>query len=203
MHDKASAAITAALSQNWEAAIALNKEILSTEENDIEALSRTAYAHMKLGNRQEAQTLYEKIILLDQYNIVAKKNLERLKTLPIGMIPQKTGEKNNAVSPRSYIEEPGKTRTVSLMNIAPASVLSCVCIGDTVFLHAKKHSIEVRDGQKTYLGAIPDDVTFRLLSLMNAGNTYGACIKNLQKKSLSIFLYEISRSKTCNPSARL
>jgi hypothetical protein len=43
------------------------------------------------------------------------------------------------------------------------------------------------------LGAIPDDISFRLIRCLKAGNTYHIFIKNISKNNLNIFIREISR----------
>lgn len=78
---------------------------------------------------------------------------------------------------------------------APKNTICRLRIAMTVNLYPKKHSIDVRSESKTYLGALPDDIAFRLLRFLKAGNTYHACIKNICKNSISIFVREISRGK--------
>ena len=99
------------------------------------------------------------------------------------------------LSPNLFIEEPGKTKTIILTNIAPVNVLSQLSIGDTVVLTAKKHSIEVRDINKTYIGALPDDLAFRLLRFLKGGNSYHVCIKNTAKNNVTVFIRETKRGK--------
>ncbi len=189
-------AITAALAHNWEEAIAVNKQILQEKKDDISALSRLAYAYLQLGKINDAKRIYHQILSLDHFNTIAQKNLEKINSLPkrfkINPYEQcKTG----SLSPNLFLEEPGKTKTVSLTNIAPSSILSKLSVGDTVIICPKKHSIEIRDERKVYLGALPDDVAFRLIRLIKGGNCYHACIKNVTKNSISIFLKETKRGK--------
>ncbi|MBI2616807.1 tetratricopeptide repeat protein [Candidatus Gottesmanbacteria bacterium] len=196
MHDSTSIAIQAALTHDWEKAIELNQEILKDNKNDISTLNRLGYAYTQLGELEEARRLYRKILALDKYNLIAQKNLERINTL---FKTKKRGNRkksqHNSLSPGLFIEEPGKTKTVHLINIAPANFTSHLDIGDIVSLCPKKHSIEVRDGDNTYIGALPDDISFRLLRFLQAGNTYQVCIKNVEKRNVSIFIREIKRGK--------
>lgn len=188
-------AINAALCCDWNKAISLNKTILQENKNDIQALNRSAYALMQVGKIKEAKKFYHKILSLDRFNHIALKNLERINSFP------KTGKKetNQKVrltpSPSLFLEEPGKTKTIALINIAPSSVCSRLCISDVVTLHPKRHSIEVRDQNNTYLGALPDDIAFKLLRFLKSGNLYETCIKNVQKKNITIFIREIKRGK--------
>ena len=195
MFDLSQQAINAALSYNWENAISINEKIIEENENDIDALNRLAYAYIQIGKIEKAKKNYRKVLSLDQYNFIAQKNLNRINSMPKGskVFPQSC--KNINLSPSLFIEEPGKTKTVSLTHIAPASIISKLHIGETVMLRAKKHSIEVRDQSKNYLGAIPDDIAFRLIRFLKAGNSYLINIKNVQKNCLAVFIREIKRGK--------
>lgn len=187
-------AIDAALSQDWEKAISTNSEILKVKEADIEALSRLAYAYLKMNKIDKAKKIYHSILSIDKYNFVAQKNLDKINSPPKNK--NFTASKTNTqLSPHLFIEEPGKTKTVTLTNIAPISTLSKLSIGDTVILYPKKHSIEIRDSGKTYLGALPDDIAFRLLKFLKAGNLYHVLVKNIAKNSISVYVRELARGK--------
>lgn len=196
MHDLPSNAIAAALEHDWEKAISINLEILKGNKADISALNRLGYAYTQLGRFEEAKKLYRKILSIDRYNLIAQKNLERITAISKtkkGVARKKS--QHNSLSPGLFIEEPGKTKTVSLINIAPATVISHLDIGDIVTLVPKKHAIEVRDADSTYIGALPDDISYRLLRFLRAGNLYQACIKNVVKGGLTIFIREVKRGK--------
>lgn len=188
-------AINAALEQDWAKAVTANEEIIKKNENSIDALSRLAYAYTQLGKIEKAKKLYRTILSLDRYNFIAKKNLDKISSLS-GKSQTYIQKKSPAIlSPRLFLEEPGKTKSIVLKNVAPTSVISKFRIGDTVTLHPKKHSIEIRDQEKTYIGAIPDDITFRLLRFIKAGNLYHVCVKNTEKNSVSVFIREVKRGK--------
>lgn len=189
-------AIQAALTHNWEQAINVNKIILKENENDIGALSRLAYAYLQVGKIKEAKRIYHKILTLDHYNTIAQKNLDKINSLPKRFkVNPAVQNKTNGLTPNLFLEEPGKTKTVTLTNIAPTSIISKLSVGDTVMFFPKKHSIEVRDLHKVYLGALPDDIAFRLLRFIKAGNCYHVCIKNVIKNSISVFIKETKRGK--------
>ena len=182
-------AIKAALVSNWEEAIKLNKSILSESPEDIDALNRSGYAFFKLGKVKEARAQFRKALKIDRYNPVASKNLKRLKKIK-KVEPQKQG---TSVSPSLFLEEPGKTKTVILVKIAPQKILSSLSIGQLVLLRSKRYAIEVRMEDKTYLGAIPDDLSFHLRKLIKKGYQYQALIKNVKENFLSVFLREIKK----------
>lgn len=195
MSDLSQQAINAALSYNWVNAISINEKIIEENENDIDALNRLAYAYIQIGEIEKAKKNYRKVLSLDRYNFIAQKNLNRINSMPKGSKILPLPCNNINLSPSLFIEEPGKTKTVSLTHVAPASIISKLHIGETVMLRAKKHSIEVRDQNKNYLGAIPDDIAFRLIRFLKAGNSYLINIKNVQKNCLAVFIREIKRGK--------
>lgn len=188
-------AIKAALYNDWETAISSNKDILKDNEDDINALCRLAYAFIQIGKINDAKSIYGKILSIDKYNLIAQKNLEKIKSLPKNYKSHIHEKPKSPLSPGLFIEEPGKTKTVSLINTAPCSVISNLDVGDQVILQHKKHSIEVRDNNKTYLGALPDDVSFRLLRLLKGGNNYDVYVKSATKNNVSIFIREVKRGK--------
>lgn len=185
-------AIAAALKQNWDEAIRLNVEIIKKDKASVEALNRLGFAYLKKCSINDARLSYQKVLKLDPYNQIAQKNLER-----IGILKSKslTSLPAVALSPLTFLEEPGKTKIVECVNIAPISVLSAITCGQNVVLKPKNHTVEVRTDDGTYLGALPDDLSFRLIKLTAAGNTYKVIVKSVNKKKLMIFLRETKRGK--------
>lgn len=194
MSDQTSTAIQAALANDWEKAISINKSILKENPDDVNTMNRLAFALTQIRKLDEAKKLYKKILKVDKYNTIAHKNLEKIESYPKS---NKTQLQNKiySLSPSLFIEEPRKTKTVTLTDIAPSSILSHINIGDETRLVPKRHSLEVRTCNKVYLGALPDDIAFRLLRLIKAGNTYQVNIKNVSKNSISVFIREIKRGK--------
>lgn len=186
------AAIEAALSQNWKEAIRLNLAILKQTKNDVEALSRLAYAYLKSGHIKEAKKIYEKVLSLDQYNKIAEKNLSKLSTLKKKNLEFDGG---GMISPMMFLEEPGITKIVDCIHIAPPQTLSTLSTGQEVTLKSKNHCIEIRTTQNTYLGALTDDISFRLLRLVKAGNTYRAIVKSVEKNALKVLIRETARGR--------
>lgn len=185
-------AINAALKLNWEEAVKLNSEIIKEDKFNTEAINRLAFAYLKLGKVSEAKTSYEKVLKLDPYNQIASKNLER-----IGAIKSKTFTESRelAMSPLTYLEEPGKTKIAECVNIAPLTTLSALSCGQNVILKPRNHTVEVRTDSGTYLGALPDDLSFRLIKLTAAGNIYQTLVKSVGKKKLLLFIREVKRGK--------
>lgn len=184
-------AIAAALVQDWKKAIAINTAILKTEKTDLDALCRLGFAYLKSGEILHAKRIYQKVLDLDQYNQIATKNLKKLST-----IKKKDIEEGSVgiMSPMIFLEEPGKTKIVECVHVAPSNVLSTLSAGQEVTLNVKKHGVEVRSGQ-SYIAALPDDMSFKLNKMIAGGNTYQAIVKAVDKKSVKILLRELSRGK--------
>ncbi len=185
-------AISAALNQDWKKAIQCNLALLEDDPDNIEAHNRLAYAYLKNGNIEKAKSTYKKVLKIDKYNPIATKNLKWLSNLNRADIQKQV---TISTSPNIFLEEPGKTKIVTLVNPAPNRILCNLASAQKVHLVPKKHSIEVRNDSETYLGALPDDLSFRLLKLITAGNIYDAYIKNVTNNSISIFIRELKRGK--------
>lgn len=185
-------AIKSALSQDWKKAIACNLTLLESKPDDIEALNRLAYAYLKRGYIEKAKTIYKKVLKLDKYNSIATKNFKWLSNLTRADIHR---QEVTASSPNIFLEEPGKTKIVTLVNPAPNKILCNLTTAQKVYLMSKKHAIEVRDNHDTYIGALPDDLSYRLLKFISAGNHYDVYVKNISNNSITVFIRELKRGK--------
>lgn len=188
----ASDAIHAALAQDWKQAVTINTAMLKTNKDDIETLCRLGFAYLKTGQLAQAKRIYQKVLTLDKYNQIATKNLKKLTTLKKKDV---TSEQQNQLSPMIFLEEPGKTKIVECVHVAPSNVLSGLAAGEEVFLKVKQHAVEIRSANQTYLAALPDDMSFKLNKMIAGGNTYQAIVKSVDKKSLKVLLRELTRGK--------
>lgn len=187
--DLAQKAIQAAISGNWELAEKLNRQILKDTPHDVEALNRLARASGELGRIKEAQKAYQKVLSLDRFNTIATRGLERLKVRKARekIIPQ-TVETH-------FLEEPGKTKTVSLIHLGGEKVLAQLNTGEEVRLVPGSHRISVQTVGSLYIGRLPDDLSARLLKLIRGGNNYQALVKSAEPGQVRIFLREVARAK--------
>jgi len=185
-------AVKEALEQNWEKAVELNKEILAIQPEDIPTLNRLGFALTRLGEVEEAKKTFETVLKYDRYNPIAKKNIQKLTSL-------KPGSKiSNGVKPQqlrtSFIEEPGKTKTATLVRTAAMDVLIHITTGMSVKLVAKKRRVSVETHEGQYIGCIPDDIGLRLEKLLKVGYRYETNIKSAEDKYVSVFIREVERS---------
>lgn len=186
-------AINAALKGDWREAIRLNNETLKKNEHNLDALNRLGYAYLKLGQLTNAKSTFQKVLTLDPYNQIALKNSKLA-----GVIKKKDIARTNShtdLSPLSFLEDPGKTKIVSCVNLAPHEILSLLSPGQEIYLKAKNHVVELRDKGSTYLAALPDDISFKLIKLLGAGNTYQVIVKGVNKNSLVVLIRELTRGK--------
>ena len=103
-------AIDCSLKCLWDEAIDLNLEILSQNPDDIASLNRLAKCYLQLGDKKSAKAAYQKVLEHDKYNAVALKNLKTL-NLAVATVP-------NELVREDFIENPGMTRTSSLIKVA-------------------------------------------------------------------------------------
>lgn len=185
-------AIASALAQNWKEAIRQNLILLKTDKTNISLLNRLGFAYLQNGQLTLAKKTFLRVLKLDPYNQIAEKNLKKL-----GVVRQKDilKTKRAEVAPLSFLEEPGKTKIVDCVNPAPLAALSTVYPGEVVELKARNHVVEVRSSRHIYLGALPDDLSYRLIKFLAVGNTYQTLVKSVRKNSLIIFIREVSRGK--------
>ncbi len=189
----AQAAIAAALTHNWKEAIHVNTQLLKENPNDIAALNRLGYAYVQNGQRTLAKTTFERVLKLDAYNQIAlkhTKNLGSVKKKVMATLPSAPH-----ISPLSFLEEPGVTKIVACVNLAPSQTLAALTPGMEMILKTRNHCVEVRLSPNMYVAALPDDLSYKLLRLMASGNAYQAIVKSVDKKSLILMLREVTRGK--------
>jgi tetratricopeptide (TPR) repeat protein len=181
-------AINLALSGKWEESIKINREIICQNPEDTEALNRLARAYAEIGKKSEACEFTKKVLKIDPVNPIALKCLEKWKN----------GRENgihsqNHFSTETFLEEPGKTKLVSLLNIGDGKIFAGLDPGEEVklFCHAHKVSINTLDGK--YIGRLPDDLAARLRNLIKSGNKYQVLMKSVDPKEIKVFIRELEK----------
>lgn len=193
-------AVKAALDGRWQEAIEANKTVLKEEPKNIQALNRLGFAYMQLSEFSLAKQTYSQVIRSDKFNPIATKCLDRLAQLE-STKDHSNGKKTINPTPRhsaSFLEEPGKTKTISLVRPGQANFLFNLNPGDLVNLISKKKRVSVESLSGEYIGCIPDDIGLKLAKLIIQGYQYKAYIKSANSKQVSIFVREISRPSNSN-----
>lgn len=185
-------AVQAMLQGDWKNAASLNKTILRENPEDINALNRLAFVFTSIGKVKDAKITYKKVLKLDALNQIAMRNIKKL----INLSPKKI--KNNKISSQyvnyTFIEETGKTKIVSLVNIAQPKIIALLTTGQPLAIIIKRSKIFIQDLDKQYLGVLPDDIGKRLIKLMKGGNAYSTCVRSASQRNVSIFVKEVKRA---------
>ena len=167
-------AIALAMQGRWREAVAVNKSLIESFPNDVDACNRLGRAYMELGEYSRAREAYSRALEVDPYNTIAKKNLYRLSHLREGMVGSE--DAFHKVEPQNFIEETGKAGVVNLYHLAPREMVVKVVAGDSVYLKVDGSSLIVQDGRGEYLGQVEPKHGQRLIKLMKGGNKYTATV---------------------------
>ncbi len=182
-------AIQTALAGDWDGAIKINEELLVENPNDIDTMNRLAFAWSSMGNIKKAKAVYQQVLDIDEHNPIATRNIKRLNG--------SDGKQFTSAAPLTFsnlfIEEPGKTKVVELINLADKKTLTMFRSGEKVELQTKRMKIFVMSQQKHFIGMLPDDLGKRLIKLIEAGNQYETFIKSSQENKVIIFIREVKR----------
>jgi hypothetical protein len=183
-------AIVLAMEGRWQESIDINKSIIEHFPNDVDAHNRLGKAYMELADYTNAKEAYDRALALDQYNNIAKKNLQRLAHLA-NEKPAAGGVKSEKADPNLFIEEIGKAGIVNLYQIASPERLVKMMAGDKVILKPQGSSLVVDTVHGEYLGLVPSKQGQRLVKLMEGGNKYTAAVVSSNENIISVIIREI------------
>ncbi len=180
-------AIQAVKDSDWKNAVLINQEILEQSPKNLEAMNRLGLAYLKLKKEKEAKKVFKNVLKLDRSNIIANKHIKKLKN------KEKTPDvifNHNA----DFIEEPGKSKIISLHRLTSSSQLAKLKVGQECHLQIKNRYISIIDDKQKHIGALPEDISFRLSKLINDGNQYSCVIYKIDDKQCCVQLKESYRS---------
>ncbi|HEX6976737.1 MAG TPA: tetratricopeptide repeat protein [Patescibacteria group bacterium] len=175
-------AITAALNGDWHQAVKVNTQILQIEPDNIDALNRIARAYCEIGNVEKAKRTSKKVLKIDPFNGIACKCLKKWERVNV------TNGSSSKTGPLAFLEEPGKTKIVKLINLGDSKIIANLDCGDEVRLIPHSHSVSVTTMEGKHVGKIPDDLAMRLINLMRNGGTYQTLIKVAEPEGVKIFI---------------
>jgi tetratricopeptide (TPR) repeat protein len=179
-------AIQLAIQSRWEEAEQLNRQLLATFPEDVDANNRLGKALTELGRYAEARASYARAVELDPANAIARKNLTRLAALGESAPPPTAGEK---IDPHLFVEEIGKSGVSELQQPA-RDILARMTAGDRVHLRREDKRLIAENSRGEYLGAVESRVALRLTKLIDGGNSYSAAIASLSDRSARIIIKE-------------
>ena len=184
-------AITAAKAADWSTANQFNAEILDLEPHNIGALNRQAICALQLGDLDQARANYRLVLDLEPSNPIASKKLKELENkksvAEVNITPK--------FSTQQFIEEPSKSKIISLHRLAGKNILEKLHTGQELALKTKNRYISVETTDKVYLGSLPEDISLRLAKLIASGNQYSCQIHSFSHNSCKVFIKEIFRSE--------
>ena len=180
-------AISLAMESHWEEAASVNRLIVDHSPDDVEAHNRLGKALSELGQYKEARKVYKRALQLAPNNGIARKNLQRIEPLRED-ISQKTQRKR--VPPHFFIEETGKTGSVTLVNEAPEETLAKTSAGEPVALEFMDKTLQVTTTDGEYLGSVDPKIALKLIDLSRGGNRYAGAISRLDGSQIHIFIKE-------------
>lgn len=182
-------AIKSALDLDWHQAIKINKMIIQEDKEDIDALNRLAHAYFENGDIPKATKTSKEVLKLSPNNNIAKKSLERYaQNVPFDKQNKPNLNKQRKLDASSFIEESGKTKLTTLINLGSEKVYSCLNTGDEIFFNTHAHKISVTTVNNKYIGKLTDDLSARLRLLIKGGNKYKVLVKSASKDNVRIFI---------------
>lgn len=191
-------AIDAAINNDWYTAIKLNQQIIDVDNNNINAYLRLGFALLRTKQIDEAERAYKKAIEIQPKNRFAIDNLERISI--IKQSNHSTDQHNGSIekqnlNPSLFLDVPGKTKAVPLVNLGQKQVLAQLSIGQEVFFRLKKKHIEIRTKNNDYIGALPNDISKRIEYFLQNDSQYGIYIKEALLTSVTVFIKEIRKGQ--------
>jgi tetratricopeptide (TPR) repeat protein len=186
-------AVEHAVNARWTEAIEVNNQILIQDFENLAANLRIGYANLQLSNLEEAKKAYETALKIQPKNNIAEEHLEKIKILIIRK--KKPAITQTKFNPDIFIEIPGKTKTVTLVNLGQKEDLAGISIGQEVLLKEKRRRLEVRNKEDEYIGSLPDDISKRLTYFINEGSIYEVHVKEVGLTAVVVFIREISKGK--------
>lgn len=185
-------AIDLALNCKWNEAVKVNKKILKLNINDIDTLNRLSRSYYEIGDTIKANKTSLKVLKIDPGNNIAIKAIEKYKNSS----KNKTNENlsfNQNIDPSVFIEEPGRTKLINLINVGSINTCSCLDSGDEIFIIPHTHKVSLTNSEGKYVGRLPDDLSSKLRRFIKGGNEYKVFVKSVEGKNLKVIVKEVAR----------
>lgn len=186
-------AIELSTANRWEEAIATNEQLLQLGD-DTECHNRIGKAYLELGRFEEAQGAYNNTLQLNPSNVIARKNLARLKDLAQMDDRGLRKEQRTYADPQLFIIETGKTALTTLTNVPGREIALRLVSGEQVELQYDEKSVSIIDSEGRTIGQFEPLLAQRLIEMHNTGSRYAASIANLDGRQIKVLIREIFQS---------
>lgn len=188
-------AINEALRGHFEKAIEINKEIINIDPSNFDTYLRLGFACFQINDLKHARKYYQKALKIQPANQIAKINLDKIKILEKKGRFKISKRSADELNPNLFLNIIGKTKVIPLVNLGQINLLVKLKVGQRIYLKIKKRKIEVRTEVNEYVGALPDDMSKRLIFFIEAGAQYTSYIKEAFKNEVDIFVKEEKKGK--------
>lgn len=173
---------------DWQKALEQNEEILQFYPDHVPTLNRVGFCYLQLNNKPKAKEIYQRVLQKERLNPIAKKYLQ--------VLMQKGDIKHKPVDAfEDFVEEPGKTKIVSLDRLAGVQILSELSVASRCSLKPKGRYVTVLNQSQVYIGSLPEDISRHLSLLIKTGNEYTCVIRSVSKQECSVFIKEKYKSE--------
>lgn len=145
-------AIKAAFSQNWKEAVEVNNQILSQDENNLDANLRLGLAYLQLEDYKNAKKIYSKVLELDPINKIA---LDKMK-----LVKEKRTEDFIVPDNDSLLKEPGSSVELNLEILTKGITSDKFKFDEDLILKlsGKTMSIHRDDQKQSLINYVPDQI---------------------------------------------
>jgi len=188
--DLAKKAVSLAMQSRWEDAVDVNRSILNSFEDDLEAHNRLGKGLSELGHNREAKEAFRRALEISPYNSIAKKNLDRLGRL--GEDSSNAAARGSSIPP-VFIEESGRAGVTSLITLASSDVLVKLAPGHRVDLLMEGSGLRIAESSGEYVGQVEPKLASRLTRLIKGGNRYDATVTSVREHELTVIIRETSQ----------
>jgi len=194
-----------ALKGDWKKAISTNKEILSLNKHDVQALNRIGKAHLELGKLKESKKSYTKALQIDPLNTIARRNLKELEQMKDEKtLKGKVQNKSNLEKlVRNDILIQTAARSAEFIIDKPNSrVIKNLVPGTELLIKASDQGIEITNERKVVLGTIEPRSALRLKTCIDGGSQFEVIFKDFIGNSGVIQILEIYREPSVTLKTR-
>jgi len=186
-------AIEAAVNLKWDEAVKINKQIITIEKDNLDAHLRLGYALLQQNKLPQSKKMFNMVLKIQPKNNIAEDHLEKIAIL--SKRKKKINGNQTVYDPELFIEIPGRTRTVHLVNLGQKEDIAGLNIGEQVMLKEKRRKLEVRSLSDSYIGSLPDDISKRLTYFIKENSNYFTHIKEMNLSDVVVFIRELSKGK--------